>query len=205
MKGARAPEGTHALTARQEPAWSAPFGEIALVQPARQEPPVPPAAFPMPGAERSATLPAEALRASEGPEPLALDYGPAAGAAGGGEPGRGGGPVQPRPGESYYLRSLPDWAQRFLRSGPAETPAGRSMGVARDIASLPRQGDTVAWTAPDYRPPQAATVHREKGGGEGPQTRQEVRVSDAEIQRTADKVYRMIEERLRRERRRLGF
>ena len=79
------------------------------------------------------------------------------------------------------------------------------MGVARDIASLPRQGDTVAWTAPDYRPPQAATVHREKGGGEGPQTRQEVRVSDAEIQRTADKVYRMIEERLRRERRRLGF
>ena len=205
MKGARAPEGTHALTARQEPAWSAPFGEIALVQPARQEPPVPPAAFPMPGAERSATLPAEALRASEGPEPLALDYGPAAGAAGGGEPGRGGGPVQPRPGESDYLRSLPDWAQRFLRSGPAETPAGRSMGVARDIASLPRQGDTVAWTAPDYRPPQAATVHREKGGGEGPQTRQEVRVSDAEIQRTADKVYRMIEERLRRERRRLGF
>lgn len=50
-------------------------------------------------------------------------------------------------------------------------------------------------------------TYREKRKGEAdqPQTPGQVRISEAEIQRTADKVYRIIEDRIRRERRRLGF
>ena len=136
------------------------------------------------------------------PVPLALAYGRAGPTEAARAPRQTGSPAQPQSPESEYVRSLPDWAQRFLRSSSAGTPA---MGVAKDISSLPQPDHAVTWTAPDYRPPQAAIAYREKGGGGSPQTRQEVRVSDAEIQRTADKVYRMIEERLRRERRRLGF
>ena len=78
------------------------------------------------------------------------------------------------------------------------------MGTARNIASLPSQGegDAVQWTAPNYRPPAAPMTYREKPGRE---ERQAPRISEAELQRTADRVYRMIEDRIRRERRRLGL
>ena len=129
------------------------------------------------------------------PEPVSLTYGPAR---------QTGESARPQAEESEYVRSLPDWARRFLREG-ASGP--RTMGVARDIASLPRETeeDTVQWTAPAYRPPEAPITHREKGKEDRARRSGEVRISDAEIQRTADKVYRMIEERIRRERRRLGF
>ena len=82
------------------------------------------------------------------------------------------------------------------------------MGTARNIASLPSQGegDAVQWTAPNYRPPAAPMTYREKPGREERQAGQQApRISEAELQRTADRVYRIIEDRIRRERRRLGL
>lgn len=48
-------------------------------------------------------------------------------------------------------------------------------------------------------------AYREREQAPQRQEPSQVHISDAEIQRTADQVYRLIEERLRRERRRLGF
>lgn len=81
------------------------------------------------------------------------------------------------------------------------------MGVARDIATLtpPVPEDTVQWTAPNYRPPEAPVALREKAQPTKPSPAQEIRISEAEIQRTADRVYQMLEDRIRRERRRLGL
>ena len=58
---------------------------------------------------------------------------------------------------------------------------------------------------PQLPPSQATITHREKKQEEGPKAAQEVHISEAEIQRTADRVYRIIEDRIRRERRRLGL
>ena len=143
--------------------------------------------------------------AGRGAEPVELTYGPAAPAA---EPA--GAPKQPpavhAAEESEYVRSLPDWARRFLRESGGQ--GGQShMGTARDISALPRpaQGEeTVRWTAPGYRPP-APITYREKN--REAETRQAAapRLSEGELQRAADKIYRIIEDRIRQERRRLGL
>ena len=143
--------------------------------------------------------------AGRGAEPVELTYGPAAPAA---EPA--GAPKQPpavhAAEESEYVRSLPDWARRFLRESGGQ--GGQShMGTARDISALPRptQGEeTVQWTAPGYRPP-APITYREKN--REAETRQAAapRLSEGELQRAADKIYRIIEDRIRQERRRLGL
>ena len=140
-----------------------------------------------------------------GPEPVELTYGPAAPAA------ESAGASKPPPAghaaeESEYVRSLPDWARRFLRESGGQ--GGQSpMGTARDISALPRpaQGEeTVRWTAPSYRPP-APITYREKN--REAETRQAAapRLSEGELQRAADKIYRIIEDRIRQERRRLGL
>ena len=133
------------------------------------------------------------------PEPLTYASGPQADTRPKTPPPQSGGAVD--------LQNLPDWAKRFLREGAPTGPGGRTMGVARDIASLPppETGDSVHWTAPGYQPPEAPMAYRERE--RTPQRREpgQIHISDAEIQRTADQVYRLIEERLRRERRRLGF
>ena len=143
--------------------------------------------------------------AGRGAEPVELTYGPAAPAA---EPA--GAPKQPpavhAAEESEYVQSLPDWARRFLRESGGQ--GGQShMGTARDISALPRpaQGEeTVRWTAPGYRPP-APITYREKN--REAETRQAAapRLSEWELQRAADKIYRIIEDRIRQERRRLGL
>ena len=143
--------------------------------------------------------------AGRGAEPVELTYGPAAPAA---EPA--GAPKQSpavhAAEESEYVRSLPDWARRFLRESGGQ--GGQShMGTARDISALPRpaQGEeTVRWTAPGYRPP-APITYREKN--REAETRQAAapRLSEGELQRAADKIYRIIEDRIRQERRRLGL
>ena len=112
---------------------------------------------------------------------------------------------RPQPAmESEYVRSLPDWAQKFLRESSGQSLAEREMVVAQKIASLPPQEEQVQWTAPNYRPP-ATIAYREKAEKALPGSQPESGISDAELQRTADRVYRMIEDRIRRERRRLGF
>ena len=146
-----------------------------------------------------------AARPAAAPEPLELSYGPVPAGAAPPDPAQTAG-ESASPAESAYVKSLPDWARRFLREGAAQSV--QSMGTARNIASLPAQGegDAVQWTAPNYRPPAAPMTYREKPGREERQAGQQApRISEAELQRTADRVYRMIEDRIRRERRRLGL
>lgn len=149
---------------------------------------------------------AAAGRSTSLAEPLSLTYGPAQGnpSPPPPEPQPGGEPLQEE--ESEFVRSLPDWARRFLKQSRS-TSAPHTMGVARDIATVPppQQAENVQWTSPNYHPPQATITHREKKQEEGPKAAQEVHISEAEIQRTADRVYRIIEDRIRRERRRLGL
>ena len=109
------------------------------------------------------------------------------------------------PEESDSVRSLPDWARRFLRDSWTAAPAAQEIGVARQIATLPEQStEMVEWSAPNYKP-NVPLEHREKRKEERPQKPQQIHLSEAEIQRAADRVYRILEDRIREERIRLGF
>ena len=140
-----------------------------------------------------------------GPAPLRLTYTQTAPASqpAGQPPAR----TEPPAEESEYVRGLPDWARRFLREsrdqgGPAP------VGTAREIAALarPEAGtETVRWTAPGCRPPETPITYREKRPERPEQQAGPAVISEAELQRTADRVYRIIEDRIRRERRRLGL
>lgn len=103
-------------------------------------------------------------------------------------------------------RVLPDWARRFLLAGGVQgrTGASGNTGSAKSVAAPPvtTPREVISWTAPDYRPPSSIAFKERR---EPPQPPQNIRISDAEIRRTAEKVYRIIEERIRRERRRLGL
>ena len=115
------------------------------------------------------------------------------------------GEARPQMEESEYVRSLPDWARRFLRNSAAAAQAPAVPGAPNGLAAIPELENTVQWTAPNYRPPETPTSFREKRRTEQPRQSGEVRISEAEIQRTADRVYEIIEDRIRRERRRLGL
>ena len=198
-----APAGTHMVSGR--PAREAggrggpaPQADTGIPESGREKRPLTARLSQHTGA-RSAARPAAA------PEPLELSYGPVPAGAAPPDPAQTAG-ESASPAESAYVKSLPDWARRFLREGAAQSV--QSMGTARNIASLPSQGegDAVQWTAPNYRPPAAPMTYREKPGREERQAGQQApRISEAELQRTADRVYRMIEDRIRRERRRLGL
>ena len=202
-QGLEAQAGTHMVSGR--PAWEAggrggpaPQADTGVPESGREKRPLTARLSRHTGA-RSAARPAAA------PEPLELSYGPVPAGAAPPDPAQTAG-ESASPAESAYVKSLPDWARRFLREGAAQSV--QSMGTARNIASLPAQGegDAVQWTAPNYRPPAAPMTYREKPGREERQAGQQApRISEAELQRTADRVYRMIEDRIRRERRRLGL
>ena len=139
-----------------------------------------------------------------GQQPLELTYSPGQQAANQVLP-----PVQPQapqlPEESDYVRSLPDWARRFLRDSWTAAPAAQEIGVAKQIATLPEQStEMMEWSAPSYKP-NVPLEHREKRKEERPQKPQQIHLSEAEIQRAADRVYRILEDRIREERIRLGF
>ena len=203
------PEGTLAHGEAQpgvaSAAWPLPSTELALNQQAEPANILSPESF-QPSPSEGSPLRENAQRAAP-PEPVTLTYGPTQPAPEPSAPPPAEGPAQARIPESDYVRSLPDWARRFLQTGGADSRGSRTMGVARDIASLPQPeaGDTVEWTAPGYHPPQAPITYREKSREKQPREVREVRITDAEIQRTADQVYRIIEDRIRRERRRLGL
>ena len=153
--------------------------------------------------EESAFSSPSGRRSETADRPVELAYGPS-------QPAAEQPPVQPgqsaggqRQEESDYVRSLPDWARNFLRESWASPP--QEMGVARNISTQPvAQEETIQWTAPNYQPAPQLT-HREKQQEERPQKPQQVHLSEAEIQRAADKVYRIIEDRIREERIRFGF
>ena len=138
-------------------------------------------------------------------EPVPLTYGPVQGGAGGESQATSRSPDAPEQEESEYVRNLPDWARNFLKNSWNESGSSGAMGVAREIAVLPQPEEQVQWTAPNYHPPEAAVVYREKEKSVQPPSKREFQISETELQRTADRVYRMIEERIRRERRRLGL
>ena len=202
-QGPEAPAGTHMVSGRPAReaggrSGPAPQADTGIPESGREKRPLTARLSQHTGA-RSAARPAAA------PEPLELSYGPVPAGAAPPDPAQTAG-ESASPAESAYVKSLPDWARRFLREGAAQS--SQSMGTARNIASLPSQGDgdAVQWTAPNYRPPAAPMTYREKPGREERQAGQQApRISEAELQRTADRVYRMIEDRIRRERRRLGL
>ena len=110
--------------------------------------------------------------------------------------------------QSGRPEALPSWAKELLeQSGVTDTVKQSAVFHGRSAASETRQ---ITWTAPglpgrqnDTAPGSpAGSAFRERGAAEEPSPRKPV--SDAELQRTADKVYKIIEERLRRELRRSG-
>ena len=135
--------------------------------------------------------------------PVALTYGPVQSTTGSATPHQPEEASRTEMEESDFVRSLPEWARSFLKKGGA---AQQTMGVVRDIAvSQPQEtADQIQWTAPNYRPP-ATMAYREKPREEQPRESRPARISETELQRTADRVYRILEERIRRERRRLGL
>ncbi len=97
----------------------------------------------------------------------------------------------------------------------AQAPFAQSVAERATALSVPGfpggpsggQG-MIQWTAPGWQPPAVDTQFLEQVPVEhqmGVETPRTVRISDAEIRRTADQVYRLLEDRLRRERRRLGL
>ena len=105
--------------------------------------------------------------------------------------------------------SLPTWAKELLeQAGVTDTVQQTAAFTGQqNSASGLRQ---ISWTAPGAQAPQrdrpmsepAQITFKERGQTEEGAYRPQI--SEAELQRTADKVYRMIEERLRRELRRNG-
>lgn len=163
--------------------------------------------------DRKAVLPPDAaLRTGGGTEPPELAYSSQRQARD--DPGAAArGRLQGRE-ESGSIRGLPDWARRFLQEGAptSVTEAARQMSVSRDMRPAKSiaapaafgRGETFEWTAPDYRAP-APIEYRETPRREEQNDVQNLRISDAEIRRTAERVYQMIEDRIRRERRRIGL
>lgn len=149
------------------------------------------------------------------PEPLELAYS-APGAQGRPESVTGSVQGQNKPSartgmDSAFVRSLPEWAQRFLREGAPQTrdEAVRQIGTARDISALAlfEREESVEWTAPQYPVPAPVTFRErpEQPGRQAQPQAQDVRISDAELRRVSDRVYQIVEDRIRLERRRLGL
>ena len=172
------------------------------------------------GAQKDMTGAGKDARSHAAPSPLELTYGGTPQPAAAGVPAPAAGGQKPVQGsmESDYVRDLPDWARRFLREGAPQTQeeavrrlgTGREqpMGTAQNIAVLSsfseEAGTAFQWTAPDTRAP-APVEYREPRRQQELSQPQSIRISEAEVQRTADRVYRIIEDRIRRERWRLGL
>ena len=104
--------------------------------------------------------------------------------------------------DSSYIKTLPEWAQRFLQQNAEPGSGAAAHQTAPAGQQPPRQ---IEWTAPNAVP--AGTPHivfKEQAPKETAQPPQAPRLSDSELRRAADKVYHMIEERLRKELRRSG-
>lgn len=105
---------------------------------------------------------------------------------------------------SSQASALPDWAQRFLQqpAGADRQNTQRFSAVQQQPAAVPP--GQIEWTAPCAVPKAAPIVFRENKQPEAQHPAAPARLSDSELRRAADKVYRMIEDRLRRELRRSG-
>jgi len=116
--------------------------------------------------------------------------------------------------------SLPGWARNFLnnsfahpeaettirsgaisRQGPIQPETQNTTGNARRVSRGTGQEGQVIWTAPGYNgtPPKMTLKQAEEKETSPP------RFSNAEISRMASKVYDILEDRISREKRRLGL
>ena len=118
------------------------------------------------------------------------------------EQAAGSSPAQP---ESEFARSLPDWARNFLRNNTAASRAAPSAAAVHPSISPSAAQQPIQWTAPNYRPADPPIAYREKNKEEPVREKREASISEAQLQRTADRIYQIIEDRIRRERRRLGL
>ena len=107
---------------------------------------------------------------------------------------------------------LPDWAQRFLQQPMQPTSTAQQGSAVQHPTAVGAQPPTasrtaaqqIEWTAPNAVSPAASIVYAEHKPQPAQPQPQAMRLSDSELHRAADKVYRIIEERLRKELRRSG-
>ena len=170
-----------------------------------------------PGQTQAATLPVTGGSGQFQRQPLTYAVSrpqaqPAAGAAPKG--GDKAAPAQAGYSESPYVQSLPGWARDFLRDSfeptkqkqPAQPMSGSPAAQGQPGASPARQqaqpASQMVWTAPGYTGATARMTHKKK-----PETQETppLRFSDAEIKRMASQVYTIIQDRLKRDQRRLGL
>lgn len=123
-------------------------------------------------------------------------------------------PAQAGYSESPYVQSLPGWARDFLRDSfeptkqkqPAQpmpgSPAAQGQPGASPAGPSAQPASQMVWTAPGYTGATARMTHKKKPE---PQETPPLRFSDAEIKRMANQVYTIIQDRLKRDQRRLGL
>lgn len=123
-------------------------------------------------------------------------------------------PAQAGYSESPYVQSLPGWARDFLRDSfeptkqkqPAQpmpgSPAAQGQPCASPAGPSAQPASQMVWTAPGYTGATARMTHKKKPE---PQEMPPLRFSDAEIKRMASQVYTIIQDRLKRDQRRLGL
>lgn len=170
-----------------------------------------------PGQTQAATLPAAGGSGQFQRQPLTYAASrpqaqPAMGSAPKG--GEKAAPAQAGYSESPYVQSLPGWARDFLRDSfeptkqkqPAQPMPGSPAAQGQPGASPARQqaqpASQMVWTAPGYTGATARMTHKKKPE---PQEMPPLRFSDAEIKRMASQVYTIIQDRLKRDQRRLGL
>lgn len=170
-----------------------------------------------PGQTQAATLPVTGGSGQFQRQPLAYAASrpqaqPAMGSAPKG--GEKAAPAQAGYSESPYVQSLPGWARDFLRDSfeptkqkqPAQpmpgSPAAQGQPGASPAGPSPQPASQMVWTAPGYTGATARMTHKKK-----PETQETppLRFSDAEIKRMASQVYTIIQDRLKRDQRRLGL
>ncbi len=166
-----------------------------------------PGAFPIPAAPEEGANPAPVPEAEMLPELSELVYAPTART---GDYGEGETPARPtQKAQEDKNDSLPVWAKELLEQAGVTDTAQQAAAFRGklDGANGSRQ---ISWNAPQAAAPSRSreiTQPAELSFKERSQTEEtasQPRITEAELQKTADRVYRILEERLRRELRRSG-
>ena len=88
-------------------------------------------------------------------------------------------------------------------SGTVDRNSQKPTGTAAPVhVGKPEMAEQMVWSAPGYAGPAAKMTHKKK---EQPQEQPPLRFSDTEIKRMANQVYGIIQDRLKRDQRRLGL
>jgi len=118
--------------------------------------------------------------------------------------------LTPQAAESAYVKNLPEWAQTFLKNGyqPGSKNVRETAPAAQPSAPQGiQQQAQISWSNPraEAMRSQSVPVQEIALKKNEPKEPETARISEAEIRHTADRVYKIIEERLRKERRRNGW